>query len=302
MLVGKFKAMPSKYTIKDLERISGIKAHTLRIWEQRYEILNPERSSTNIRYYNDDDLKRILNISFLNNNGFKISNIAKLNDKSLLEEVGRFFNSYQKESDQIENLIRCLMDMDEERFEKTITNSIEHFGFESTIENIIFPFFRHLGNMWQLGVVTPAQEHYISNLIRQKLIVGIDQLKPVILPEAKTYLFFLPNQELHEMGLLYAYYLVKSRGHKCLYLGQSVPLEDLATISETVKPNFLVSIITATMQDTSLNEFISLCDSKIPGPEFLLSGRLVLSVEEAVKLPSSRFKTFADFDSFKKMI
>ncbi len=294
--------MASKYTIKDLERISGIKAHTLRIWEQRYEILNPERSSTNIRYYNDSDLKRILNVSFLNNNGYKISNIAKLNDKSLLEEVGNFFNSYRKESDQIENLVRCLMDMDEERFENTITNSIEHFGFESTIENIIFPFFRHLGNMWQLGVVTPAQEHYISNLIRQKLIVGIDQLKPDINPAAKTYLFFLPNLELHEMGLLYAHYLVKSRGHKCLYLGQSVPLDDLANITETVKPDILVSLITASMQDTSLNEFIQRCDEKIPGPEFLLSGRLVLSVEENLKLPSSRFKTFADFESFKKMI
>lgn len=294
--------MPSKYSIKDLERMSGIKAHTLRIWEQRYEILNPERTSTNIRYYNDSDLKKILNVSLLNGNGYKISNIAKLSNTKLLSEVEKFLNDYKKESLQIESLVLCLMDMDEDRFEKTINNSIIHFGFENTIEKIVFPFVRHMGNMWQVGLISPAQEHYISNLIRQKLIVGIDRLMPPNNEFSKTYLFFLPNQELHEMGLLYTYYLAKAKGHKCLYLGQSVPFEDLVSISESSQPDFIVSILTSTMQDSSLNTFLKLCDEKINTSQFLISGRLFFSEDEKYEIPSKRINLFNDFEDFKKWI
>src|SRR4051812_24523178 len=170
--------MSARYSIKDLERIAGIKAHTLRIWEQRYKILRPERTSTNIRYYGDADLKRILNISLLNNNGYKISAIARFDEKELIAEVDRFLNASQKESLQVDTLVLCLIYMDEERFEDTLNNSMLHFGFEGTIEKIVFPFLRHLGNMWQVGLITPAQEHYISNLIRQKLIVGLDKITP----------------------------------------------------------------------------------------------------------------------------
>ena len=168
--------MSTKYTIKDLERVSGIKAHTLRIWEQRYDILIPKRTITNIRYYNDADLKKVLNVSLLNNNGLKISSIAKLNHESLVVEVEKLLNDYKKESLQIESLVICMLNMDEARFEKIINNSILHFGFENTIEKILFPFIQHMGNMWQTGIINPAQEHYISNLIRQKLIARIDNL------------------------------------------------------------------------------------------------------------------------------
>jgi DNA-binding transcriptional MerR regulator len=144
--------MPSKYSIKDLELISGIKAHTLRIWEQRYKILQPERTSTNIRYYSNDDMRRIMNIALLNNNSYKISGIARLNDAALIQEVEKFLSNYKNESDQVENLVLCLMDMNEQRFERTVNNSIVHFGFENTMEKIIFPFLRHLGDLWQVGM------------------------------------------------------------------------------------------------------------------------------------------------------
>lgn len=294
--------MSSKYSIKDLERISGIKAHTLRIWEQRYDILNPERTSTNIRYYSSADLKRILNISLLNNNGYKISNIAKLSDDVLLQEVEKFLNNYKKESDQVDSLVLCLMDMNEERFEKTINNSVVHFGFENTMEKIIFPFLRHLGNMWQVGMVTAAQEHYISNLIRQKLIVGIDKIIAPPNATSRIYMFFLPDSELHELGLLYTHYLTKIRGHKCVYLGQSVPLEDLVSISKTVQPHYLVTILTAQMQDVEVRTFLTACNRQIPEADFLLSGRLILSPEEKLLLPSERFRIFEDFQAFKKMV
>lgn len=298
----KLLGMPTRYSIKDLERVSGIKAHTLRIWEQRYNILHPERTETNIRYYSNSDLRRILNISLLNNNGYKISNIAKLSDDKLVQEVEKFLGSYKDESHQIENLVLCLMDMDEARFETTLNNSIQHFGFENTIEKIVFPFLRHMGNMWLTGLITPAQEHYISNLVRQKIIVGIDGIPSESKPEGKRFLFFLPSQELHEMGLLYSYYLAKKEGHKCFYLGQSVPLEDLVVISKSTNPDYMVCIITAGLQDITLNEFLYTCHDKIEGPQFLLSGRLLVASDEKYRLPSPRFKVFNDFADFKKLL
>ena len=293
--------MSTKYSIKDLERLTGIKAHTLRIWEQRYEILHPERTGTNIRFYSNADLRRILNISLLNNNGYKISNIAKLSEPAINSEVEKFLNNYTKESDQIENLMLCLMDMNEDRFEKIISNSVLKFGFENTIEKIVFPFVRHLGNMWQAGMINPAQEHYISNLIRQKLIVGIDAIKTNPSQNKKPYLFFLPAHELHEMGLLYTYYLAKARGHHCLYLGQSLPFEDLETISNHVNPDYIVTILTAPFPEGEMNLYLKKCSEKISNTKFLVSGRQVLATNEKIELPKN-FTIFQEFPEFKKSI
>ena len=293
--------MSTKYSIKDLERLTGIKAHTLRIWEQRYKILHPQRTDTNIRYYNSQDLKRILNISLLNNNGYKISNIAKLTDFAIINEVEKFLNNYTKESDQIENLVFCLMDMNEDRFEKIISNSGIKFGFENTMEKIVFPFLKHLGNMWQAGMINPAQEHFISNLIRQKLIVGIDNIIPALNPNPKKYIFFLPNNELHEMGLLYIYYLAKAKGHKCSYLGQSVPLDDLASVTKFLKPDFVVTILTSTLEQMEINEFLNNCSEKINDTSFLISGRLLFCNSEKIKLPKN-FTIFENFQNFKSLV
>ncbi len=293
--------MPAKYSIKDLERLSGIKAHTLRIWEQRYAILRPERSETNIRHYSNGDLKRILNISLLNNNGHKISKIASLSDEDLVKEAEKLLNNYNNESDQIENLVLCLMDFNEDRFDKTITNSVIHFGFENTIEKIVFPFLKHLGNMWQVGMINPAQEHFLSNLIRQKLIVGIDGLMPNSLTSPKTCVLFLPNGELHEIGLLYANFILKRKGHRCVYLGQSVPLEDLSMIAKTMNPDYVISIITSKLEDMELDTYIQHLATEMPDAQFLLSGRMVVDGPEEYTLPK-RFKVFEDFASFKKQI
>lgn len=294
--------MTSRYSIKDLERISGIKAHTLRIWEQRYHILNPERTDTNIRTYDDEDLKRILNISLLNNNGYKISSIARLNQHDLLAEVNRFLNSTRRESLQVDTLVLCLIYMDEERFESTINNSVMHFGFESTIEKIIFPFLRQLGNMWQIGLISPAQEHYISNLIRQKLIVGIDKIVPQTNPDPKTYLFFLPDQELHELGLIYAHYLTKYRGHRCLYLGQSLPTEELVSVAATARPDYLVTILTGQMEERKLLNLLEACEQKIPYARLLASGRLLFAGEMEKHFKGRNAVIFKEFSDYKNLI
>jgi len=294
--------VPSRYSIKDLERISGIKAHTLRIWEQRYNILTPERTQTNIRYYNNYNLKKIINVALLNNNGFKISAIAKMSDSELLKEVERFLNDYKKESDQLDHLVLCLMDLDESKFEQIMNNAIIHFGFEDTMEKIIFPFFRQMGNLWLLGIINPAQEHYISNLIRQKIIVGIDRIttRPGI--QARKILLYLPQLELHEMGLLYAHYLSKLRGHQCFYLGQSVPLEDLTAICKQLKPDQILSIYTAPNAEIDLNEYLRACAQQIPDIPFLISGRMVVGGEYALKIPSTQFTVFEDFTALKRLL
>lgn len=282
--------------------MSGIKAHTLRIWEQRYKILKPERTDTNIRYYNDADLRRILNISVLNHNGHKISSIAGLSDIAIMQHVKKYLDDYSEERNKIESLYIALLDMDEGRFEEIINNSIYNFGFENTIEKVAFPFLKHLGNMWQVGAISPAQEHYISNLIRQKLIVGLNQPAPDKSPAGKVFLFFLPESELHEMGLLYTSYLAKTRGHTCVYLGQSVPLEDLINMAGKVTPDYLVSIFTSRTREDEPEAFLKGCEKGLPEARFLVSGRLLLDPREKIRIPGGRFSIFEDFMDFKKWL
>ena len=279
--------MSTQYAIKDLERLSGIKAHTLRIWELRYGILKPERTDTNIRYYTSEDLKRILNISLLNSNGFKISKIAKLPDEEIVKQAQSILNNYSKEIDQIDNLVLCMMEMNESKFEKIISNCIIHFGFESTIEKIIFPFMRQIGNMWQVGIVNPAQEHFISHLVRQKIIVGIDGLFPEPLANPKTFLLYLPVNELHELGLLFCNFLVKSKGHKCLYLGQSVPFNDLVSVTNTVPADVIVTTFTNRMEGITTQEYLNNLSNSFPKSTIMVSGRLFFDVNDPISLPKN---------------
>jgi len=293
--------MPNQYAIKDLERLSGIKAHTLRIWEQRYGILKPERTDTNIRYYTSDDLKRILNISLLNCNGFKISKIAKLQDNEIIKQAQSILNNYNKESDQIDNLVLCMMEMNELKFEKIISNCIIHFGFENTIEKIIFPFMRQIGNMWQVGIVNILQEHFITHLVRQKIIVGIDGLFPEPLTNPKTFLMYLPSNELHELGLLYCNFLIKAKGHKCLYIGQSVPFNDLFSISNIANPDIIVTTFTNRMEGISTQEYLNNLANSFQNSTIMVSGRQFFIPNEPITLPKNVI-LFESHEQFKNVL
>lgn len=277
--------MSTHYAIKDLERLSGIKSHTLRIWEQRYGILKPERTDTNIRYYTSEDLKRILNISLLNHNGFKISKIAKLPDSEIIKQAQSILNNYTKETDQIDNLVLSMIELNEIKFEKIITDCIIHFGFENTIEKIIFPFMRHIGNMWQVGAVNIAQEHFITSLVRQKIIAGIDGLSPEPVTNPKTFLLFLPENELHELGLLYCNFLIKSKGHTSLYMGQSVPFEDVVSVSEIIQPDVLVTTLTKRMEDDLASDYLQTLAKAFSNSTIMVSGRAFFG--EHIKLPKN---------------
>jgi len=164
----------STYSIKDLEHLTGIKAHTIRIWEQRYDILSPKRTDTNIRYYDSTDLKHMLNIALLNNNGYKISKIAKMSQEEVFEAVLQTIDKNNNYSDQINALTVAMIDLNEAQFEKIMSTNILQIGFEDTMLNIIYPFLTKIGFLWQIDSINPAQEHFMTNLIRQKLIVAID--------------------------------------------------------------------------------------------------------------------------------
>jgi MerR family transcriptional regulator, light-induced transcriptional regulator len=291
--------MPSRYTIKDLERLSGIKAHTLRIWEQRYNILTPNRTDTNIRYYTNNDLRKILNISMLNGNGSKISKIAKMEDDSIVAEVEKIVNTYKNENDQVDGLVLSMVEYNELKFEKIVSNCIAHFGFEKTFENVLVPFLRHTGIMWRIGMINPAQEHFITNLIRQKLIVGIDNISTLKNTSSKCFVFFLPDKELHELSLLYFYFLTKNRGFNCLYLGQTVPMEDVVKVNLVMNVTHFVTVITSKIENTTTEKYLKMLSEKLGNKTFLLSGAEIMLNE--INLPENHIK-FAEANEFKNLL
>ncbi len=266
----------SLYSIKDLEHLSGIKAHTLRIWEQRYSIVSPKRTETNIRYYDDNDLKLILNISLLKDNDHKISHIAEMSMEEIREYVLKITDKSTKADEQVQALTLAMIDMDEARFEKIILTSAVQMGFEKTMLNVIYPFLIRIGFLWQTGSINPAQEHFITNLIRQKLIVAIDG--QVINPEktASKYLLYLPEGEMHELSLLFANYIIKSRNHKVTYLGQNLPLQDLIGVCKLNPPEYIMTIITAAPIGEGMQEYINKISSNFPNSTILMSGYKVV--------------------------
>ena len=264
----------STYSIKDLEQLSGIKAHTLRIWEQRYDLLSPKRTDTNIRFYDDQDLKLILNVALLNDNGYKISKIASMSLEEIREEVLKLSDKSLTHDDQIHTLTICMIELDEERFEKILTTNIIKLGFEQTMLNIIYPFMAKIGVLWQTGAINPAQEHFISNLVRQKLIVAIDG--QVGNNTGKKFLLFLPEGELHEVSILFANYLIKAKGHKVIYLGQSTPQSDLESVYNIHRPDFLLTVITNSPSSENVPDYIQSLSSKFPNTQILVSGHQII--------------------------
>lgn len=275
----------ANYSIKDLEHLSGIKAHTLRIWEQRYGLINPKRTDTNIRFYDQDDLKLVLNVSLLKDNGFKISKIAEMSKEELHEAVMNIADKTTSFADQIYGLTLAMIDLDEQRFEKIISSNTLKIGFERTMLNVIYPFLSKIGIMWLTDSINPAQEHFITNLIRQKVIVAIDGQYETFDEKAKKYMLFLPEGELHELGLLFANYLVRARGNQAVYLGQNMPFADLKMVYDTYKPDYLLTILTNNSKLFNAKEFLNDLSETFPETEILVSGSQVIGQD--LELPEN---------------
>jgi DNA-binding transcriptional MerR regulator len=276
------------FTIKDLENLTGIKAHTIRIWEQRYSFLKPRRTDTNIRYYSNEELKKILNIALLNKYGYKISHIDRMSEPEINEKIITLNHALAQQERVINDLIQTMVDMNTEDFEANLADYIKHRGIEKTVNQIIFPFMERIGVLWMTGHINPAQEHLMSNIIRQKVLVAIDSAKSLLTIE-KTGLLFLPEGEYHELGLLFVYYLLKSRGVKVLYLGANVPVDDVQYVIRELKPDFLFTHLTSVSSGFNFDRFLTHSVKKFDNVPFLISGRLAHTYEKKIP-PAIQFK------------
>jgi MerR family transcriptional regulator, light-induced transcriptional regulator len=281
------------FTIKDLEVLSGVKAHTIRIWEQRYTFIKPQRTDTNIRYYTNDELKTILNIALLNKYGYKISHIDRMSSIEVKDKI-LSLNQNQAQQERITNeLIHHMIDLKIDEFESTLDNYILAKGIEKAITNIIFPFLERIGILWQTNHVNPAQEHLVSNIIRQKLIVGIESTNSHVQVD-KTILLFLPEGEHHELGLLFMYYLLKSRGLRVLYLGANVPVKDVEYVSTLKRPTFIYSHLTAVAHNFNFEKFLVNVGNRLVHQKVIVSGLLTQTYKKKVPGNVSFKKTLGE--------
>ena len=233
------------YSIAQAERLTGIKAHTLRIWERRYDFLVPERTETNIRYFSDAQLRKLINVSILLKNNYRISSIAGMSEDLIHSKVGEFLSLEDTENEEvIKALILSMLIMDEGEFNRIFNRLVLRSGLMHTISDVIYPFLGQVGVLWGTNKVLPAQEHFISNLIRQKIISAMESL-PQPGENAGKIVFFLMEQETHEIGLLLGAYLAKDLGWKVYYLGQNVPSDDIAMTVELLDPDLLMTMFVA---------------------------------------------------------
>jgi DNA-binding transcriptional MerR regulator len=266
----------ANYSIKDLEQLSGIKAHTIRIWEKRYQLIKPGRTQTNIRLYSDDDLRRILNVSILSRHGFKISRIAAFHEEEISEKILHLSQNSPSHVDQVEALVVSMIELDESKFNRILSASVTKIGFEDSYIHVIFPFLEKTGVLWQAGTINPAQEHFITNLIRQRLIVAIDGAQANYDPNAKKFLLFMQEGDFHELGLLFFHYMLARRGQKVLYLGSSIPYNDIPRVCSVYKPDFLITLFVTPINEDYYNSYMKFV-SGYPGPiRAFISGQQVV--------------------------
>ena len=287
----------NSFTIKDLENLSGIKAHTIRIWEQRYSFLKPERTNTNIRYYSNEELKKILNVALLNKYSYKISHIDKMSETEIKEKILSLTQPEALQERIVNDLIQNMVDVDIDKLEILLDKYILTRGIEKTITQIIFPFLERIGILWLTNNINPAQEHLVTNIIRQKLIVGING---IVTPFKinKTVLLFLPDGEYHELGLLFMNYLLKSRGVNTVYLGCSIPIIDVEYIVKLKKPDYLYSHLTTVGQTFNFDKFIDNLIKKFPGIPSIISGQLTCTYQKKINAPINFKKSFPEVMDF----
>jgi MerR family transcriptional regulator, light-induced transcriptional regulator len=270
-----------EFTIKDVENLSGIKAHTIRIWEQRYSFIKPKRTDTNIRYYTNEELKTILNISLLNKNGFKISKIDKMGLNVIAEKTVALTNMEAQQERNINDLIKAMIDLNIDGLEQILDNFIANKGIKSTIINIIFPFLNKIGILWQTNHINPAQEHLVTNIIRQKIIVGIENCASSTISN-KTHLLFLPEGEFHELGLLFVHFMFKNQGVKVYYLGSNVPIKDIGYLINALQIDVIYTHITSQSSSFNTDRFLRLMNEFAPNKKIVVSGAITNSLKKKV--------------------
>lgn len=260
------------YSIVDLEKLTGVKAHTIRIWEQRYGVISPKRTQSNIRYYQEDDLKQLLNIAILNKNGHKISRIAQMQPEEINETAAALSSINIAYGAHLDALTIAMIEMDEVKFDKIVNTHIHQLGFEQTMTELIYPFLDKLSILWLTGSISPVHENFMSYLIRQKIISATDQLNHPDYSSAKKCILYLPEGEKQELSLLFIQYMLRVRNYRVIYLGNDISISELKIASELIKPDFICTMITSSLENVSIQQYVNNLSNHIINCQILLSG------------------------------
>lgn len=273
------------YSIRDLEHLTGIKAHTIRIWEQRYRLVVPHRTDTNIRYYTDEELRLLFNIALLNRHGYKISKLADMPHDRIAKMASEIAENSEGQNAQIDAFTLAMIDMDELSFERIFSAYVWENGFERTMLELVYPFLDKLNTLWLTNSVSPAHEKFITNLIRRKLISAIDREPISYQEDGHTFVLYTPEGEAQELTLLFMQYLLRTRQHKVIYLGANTSLSDIRDISHTLNPKFIFTILQEPLPRQSIQSYVDNASRSINGSELLLTGAQLFV--QPVKLPGN---------------
>ncbi|WP_333878923.1 MerR family transcriptional regulator [Flavobacterium sp.] len=290
----------SVFSIKDLENLSGIKAHTIRIWEKRYNILEPMRTETNIRMYDLSNLQKLLNITLLHNYGYKISKISKLPNEKIPQLVNEIVSEKSAKHHAISAFKMAMMNFDHALFFSTYNRLLSEKSFREVFYEIFIPLMEEIGLLWQTDTITPAHEHFISYLIKQKILINTEKFQ-IQEPtrDDRIFVLYLPMNEIHELGLMYLNYEILSLGFKTIYLGESVPVDNLKDLKRHFNNITYVCYMTVEPNVGEVNSYIKTIHDQIleESSELFLIGRMTENID-----PKQLSHKIIKFHSIKELI
>lgn len=286
------------FRIKDLENFSGVKAHTIRIWEKRYNLLSPERTDTNIRYYSHESLQKLLNITLLYNNNFKISKIAKLSEQDMKETCMGLISAKQVKSRIINTFKIAMMQFDTVLFEKTYQEILQKTNFKDVFVNYFIPFLNEIGLLWQIDSIYPSHEHFITALIKQKIQVQLEKNQMNEIKKDETYVLFLPDHEIHDLGMLYLNYKLLCAGYRVINLGQCLPISSLELFRDNKHKTMFIAYCTVAPSMEDIDEYTEELYDKIikeSNSELWMLGNNTVGIDKMKSVPSiSIFKSVTE--------
>lgn len=287
----------TSFSIKDLENLSGIKSHTIRMWEKRYAVLSPMRTDSNIRYYDSASLQKLLNITLLHHHGYKISQIGKMTDDKLALLLRQIISEKSAKHHAVNGFKMAMMNFDQALFINTYNGLLAEKSFSAVFHEVFIPLMSEIGLLWQTNTITPAHEHFISYLIRQKILTSIEKVQ-VLGPrrDDKVFVLFLPYNEIHDIGLMYLHYEIMLHGYKSIYLGESVPMDSLRDVKRLFSNIVYLSYLTVEPKPEQLDQFLETFNENVMGAdsEFWMLGKQTAMIQN---FPSSRMKAFATINA-----
>jgi DNA-binding transcriptional MerR regulator len=282
-----------EFTIRDIERMSGIKAHTIRVWESRYGIALPHRKKSKHRYYTNDDLKKVLRIAWLYHQGYRVSYIASLTDEAVSALIDEAVRGGQFYANQIADLLEASREMDDDAIERVLGSTVLTLGIERAMAHVIYPVLERIGLRWMNDEINPAQEHFASYHFRNMLVRHIDALPRNSAASPGTILVFAPEEEHHEIPLLFIHYLLRKNGYSVAYLGANVPLHIVEEFCEKRPIVQLHFHLLTNFTHYTAEEYLDLLSSRYPKKEVVMSGPL----SAQIALPAPNALTIGSFDA-----